>query len=209
MPPTVGQTTATPDELRLVAAIRGGDERAFAAAVDGHYAGMLAVAKAYVGATETARQVVHDAWTAALAAADRFDGGTPLRAWLLRFVVDAAAPLVFARDGARPEAAGPAVAPDRFRSPDDAFPGHWRAYPLDWRSLPEDVRRGEAARGVVEAAVAALPVEQRAVITLRDVVGCPAHEAYAILDVPESLGRERLHQARCRVRAVLERHFDD
>ena len=168
---------------------------------------MLAVAKAYVVSADTAGQVVHDAWMAALAEADRFDGATSLRAWLLRFVVRLAAPLGPGAEDS-PQPSGPAVEAARFRGPDEGFPGHWRAYPRDWRALPDDVRRGEAARRVVEAAVQALPLEQRTVITVRDVLGCPSGETYEILDLPESVGRERLHQARCRVRAALERHFD-
>lgn len=201
--------TASPEEIELVAAIRSGDEQAFAVAVERHHRAMLAVAKAYVLAPDAATRVVHDAWLAALAETDRFDGSAPLRAWLLRFVVRLAAPLAARPDGHSPDVAQPAVDPGRFRGRADAFPGHWRAYPRDWRGLPDDVRRGHRAGGVVQAAVAALPVEQRAVLTMRDIVGCPPREAYAILELPEAVARDRLHQARCRVRAALERHFDE
>jgi RNA polymerase sigma-70 factor, ECF subfamily len=209
MPLSLPSTTATPEEIELVAAIRGGDEHAFAAAVERHYAGMLAVAKAYVLATDTASQIVHDAWLAALAESDRFDGSMPLRAWLLRYVVRVAAPLAARADGASPDTTRPAVEPGRFRGGHDAFPGHWRAYPRDWRALPDEVRRGADARRVVEGAVAALPVEQRAIIAIRDMVGCASAEACAVLGVPDTVARRRLHQARCRVRAALERHLDD
>jgi RNA polymerase sigma-70 factor, ECF subfamily len=209
MPLSAERTAATQDELRLVAAIRDGDERAFASAVERHYGCMLAVAKAYVVAPAEAAQVVHDAWTAALGEVHRFDGRTPLRSWLLRFVVRLAAPLAAGPDHGSADAPAPAVEAERFRGSGGAFPGHWRAYPRDWRTLPEEVRRGEGTRRVVEAAVDALPVEQRAIITMRDIVGCGAHEACDILELPEAVARERLHQARCRVRAALERHFDD
>ena len=87
------RSTATPEEMHLVAAIRDGDERAFTTTVERHYGGMLALAKAFVLAPETAAQAVHDAWTAALGELERFDGRTALRPWLLRFVVRLAAPL--------------------------------------------------------------------------------------------------------------------
>jgi RNA polymerase sigma-70 factor, ECF subfamily len=203
------RTTATEEEIRLVAAIRDGDEHAFTSAVERHYGCMLAVAKAYVIAADTAAQVVHEAWIAALAEVERFDGRTPLRPWLLRFVVRRAAPLAAGPDGASPDPAAPAVDAERFRARDDAFPGHWRAYPRDWRTLAHEVRRGEDARRVVEAAVASLPFEQRAIIALRDIAGCAHPEACYVLEEPEDTARERLHRARCRVRAALERHFDD
>jgi RNA polymerase sigma-70 factor (ECF subfamily) len=203
------RSTATPEEIHLVAAIRDGDEGAFATAVERHYGCMLALAKAFVLAPETAAQAVHDAWTAALGELERFDGRTPLRAWLLRFVVRLAAPLAAGPEGEGPHAAATAVDAERFRGGGDAFPGHWRAYPLDWHTLPDDVRRGEAVRRVLEAAIAALPVEQRAMIALRDIGGCGHREACEVLEMAEDTAHELLHGARCRVRAALERHLDD
>src|SRR4051812_28633766 len=182
MPLTVRDRTATPEEIQLVTAIRGGDEQAFMAVVERHYSAMLALAKAYVLAPETATQVVHDAWAAALAEADRFEGRTPLRPWLLRFVVSLAGPLAARTDSPSAHTAPAAVDAERFRAGDDAFPGHWRAYPRDWRTLPDDVLRGEDARRVVEAAIEALPIDQRAIVTLHDVVGCPLREACDILE---------------------------
>jgi RNA polymerase sigma-70 factor (ECF subfamily) len=209
MPRSAQDQTATAEEIELVAAIRGGDEQAFRTAVERYHAAMLAVAKAYVLAPETARQVVNTAWTAALAESDGFDGRTPLRCWLLRFVVGVAAPLAVRPDRGGADPASPGVDPERFRGSGDGFPGHWRAYPREWRALPEDVLRGEGVRRVVEAAVEALPLEQRTVVTVRDIAGCPAHEACDILALPDTVARERLHQARSRVRAALDRHFDD
>jgi RNA polymerase sigma-70 factor (ECF subfamily) len=200
---------ATAEELELVAAIRRGEEDAFATAVDRHYGAMLAVAKAYVLAPDAAKQVVHDAWVAAPAESERFDGAVSLRAWLLRLVVRRAAPLGERADGEGPDARRPAVDPARFRDDAEAFPGHWRADPRDWPTLADDVRQGRRARAVVEAAVEALPIEQRVVVTLRDIVGCPPREACSILELADTVARERLHQARCRVRGALERHIDD
>lgn len=199
---------ALADDLRLVAAIRAGDEAAFTTAVERHHAAMLALARAYVAAPDGTGRIVHDAWMAALAGSDGFDGTVPLRTWLLRFVVRAAAPLAAEPDGGGAVAPSPAVDAGRFRAAHDGFPGHWRAYPRDWRTLPDDVRRGAGARRVVEAALGALPTEQRAVITLRDVLRCPLREACDVLELAEPAARERLHQARCHVRAALERHFD-
>ena len=208
MPLRVGNASATTEEIELVAAIRGGDEKAFATLVERHCSAMLALAKAYVLAPDTARRLVDDAWLAALAASDGFDGSTPVRAWLLRFVVRAAAPLAARPDSGGPDTTRPAVDAERFRGVHDAFPGHWRAYPRDWRALPDDIRRGDDARRVVEVTVEALPIEQRALITLRDIVGCPLGEACDVLELSEVAARERLHQARSQVRAALERHFD-
>jgi len=208
MPLTVRDASASEEELGLVTAVRAGNEQAFTTVVERHYAAMLALASAYVLAPGTATTIVHDAWDAALAASDGFDGRTPLRAWLLRFVVRAAEPLAARPDGVAPESSPPAVDRGRFRGADGAFPGHWRAYPRDWRTLPDDVLRGADVRRIVAETLNALPPEQRVVITLRDVVGCPSHEACEVLELSEATTRERLHHARSRVRAALERHFD-
>jgi RNA polymerase sigma-70 factor (ECF subfamily) len=201
-------TAAAAEELALVAAVRAGDERAFATLLERHYGAMLALAKAYGPPPGAAEQAVHGACMTALAASAEFDGGTPLRTWLLRFAARAAAPLATAGDGGRADTSTPAVDPERFRGRADAFSGHWRAYPRDWRTLPADVVRGADTRRVIEHAIAALPVDQRTAITLRDVLGCPTAQACAVLGRSEAAVRRSLHQARSHVRAVLERHFD-
>src|SRR3954467_4497186 len=104
---TAQRSTATPEEIHLVAAIRDGDERAFTTTVERHYGCMLALPNAFVLAPETAAQVVHDAWTAALGEVGRFDGRTALRPWLLRFVVR----LAGARPPGPPRAGAPGAGP--------------------------------------------------------------------------------------------------
>ena len=208
MPSDVHADTATKEEIELVAAIRGGDERAFTTVVGRHYGAMLALAKAYVTTPAAAERAVHEAWMMALTASGDFDGSTPLRTWLLRFAARSAAPLAAARDGITLETERPAVDAERFRGRRDAFPGHWRAYPSDWRALPADVLRGHETRRVVEAAIEALPIEQRTVITVRDVLRCPPREACVVLGLSEAAARGLLHQARSQVRAALERHLD-
>ena len=208
MPSDVRTDTATDADLEIVASVRAGDERAFATLVERHYTAMLALARAYALPPAAAEEAVHGAFMTALAASGEFDGGTPLRTWLLRFAARAAAPLAAAHDDGRRDTAPAPVDPVRFRGSSDAFPGHWRAYPTDWRALPDEVLRGAATRRVVEDAVAALPVDQRTAITVRDVLGCPPREACAVLDASETDVRRRLHRARSRVRAALERHLD-
>ena len=60
---------------------------------------------------------------------------------------------------------------------------------------------------VVAEAIAALPPNQRAVITLRDVEGWASDEVSAALEIEPGNQRVLLHRARSRVRATLERYL--
>jgi RNA polymerase sigma-70 factor, ECF subfamily len=207
--------SAAPEEAELLSRLRAGDERAFAALVDRHHGTMLALARTYVNTRAVAEEVVQDAWVGVLRGLDRFEGRSSLKTWILRILVNTA----MTRGGrearsvpfsslAPVEEEGPAVDPERFRGPDDAFPGHWNGYPGDWRSLPEEGLLGRETLDVVKRAIEELPAAQRTVITLRDIQGCSAEEVCAALEVSDGNQRVLLHRARSHVRARLERHFD-
>jgi RNA polymerase sigma-70 factor (ECF subfamily) len=99
----------------------------------------------------------------------------------------------------------PAIGPERFRPPDhDRWPGHWAIAPVPW---PERALETAEAEQVIRAAIAALPEPQRAVITLRDMVGCTPAETCAALAITDANQRVLLHRARTKVRAALEAAF--
>lgn len=56
--------------------------------------------------------------------------------------------------------------------------------------------------------VAALPQMQRAMITLRDMIGCTSEETCNALGLTDTNHRVLLHRARTKVRAALEAAFD-
>jgi RNA polymerase sigma-70 factor, ECF subfamily len=176
---------------------------------------MLAVARNYVKSRAVAEEVVQEAWIGVLKGLDRFEGRSSLKTWILRIVVNIAM-----TRGARearsvpfstlaPEGEEAAVAPERFRDSDDAFPGHWRAYPGDWSALPQERLLGRETLDLITHAIDQLPPAQRTVITLRDIQGCTAEEVCEALEVSDANQRVLLHRARSRVRAALEDHFDD
>jgi RNA polymerase sigma-70 factor (ECF subfamily) len=176
---------------------------------------MLAVAQTYVKGRAVAEEVVQEAWLGVINGLDRFEGRSSLKTWILSILVNQAK-----TRGARearsvpftslaPEGEEPAVEADRFRGPDESYPGHWRAFPGDWgRSAAAAVQDRETVR-VVMAAIAGLPAAQQTVIRMRDVEGYSAEEVCTALDVSEGNQRVLLHRARSRVRAALEGHFDD
>ena len=202
------------EEAELVARLRAGDERAFEALVERHYATMLAVARGYVRTRAVAEEVVQEAWLGVLKGIDRFEGRSSLKTWIMRIVVNIAITRGERETRTIPfsafasEDGEPAVDPDRFREDGDGFPGHWRAYPGNWASLPEDALLGRETLDVVKRAIGELPAAQRVVITMRDVGGCSAEEVCGTLEVSEGNQRVLLHRARSHVRNALERHLD-
>lgn len=62
-------------------------------------------------------------------------------------------------------------------------------------------------RGVIAAAIDALPASQRAVISLRDVEGWASDEVCNALDLTEVNQRVLLHRARAKVRSAVEDHL--
>jgi RNA polymerase sigma-70 factor, ECF subfamily len=210
-------TLESPDpaaaDAALLERLRAGDEAAFEALVVRHYATMLAVAQTYVKGRAVAEEVVQEAWLGVIKGLDRFEGRSSLRTWILSILVNQAKTRGVREARSVPfatlEGEEPAVDADRFRGPHESYPGHWRAFPGDWgRSAAAAVQDRETLR-VVMKAIADLPATQQTVIRMRDVEGYSSEEVCAALDVSEANQRVLLHRARSRVRAALERHFDD
>ena len=202
------------EEQTLLERLRAGDERAFETLVERHYSTMLAVARHYVSSRAVAEEVVQEAWLGVLNGLDRFEGRSSLRTWILRILVNTAKTRG-ARDARTvpfaslaPVGEEPAVDPERFRGPDDPFPGHWRAYPGNWQRLPEETLAERETLDVVLATIHQLPPPQRLVIAMRDIQGCDAAEVCEALDVSEGNQRVLLHRARNKVRRALESRFD-
>jgi RNA polymerase sigma-70 factor, ECF subfamily len=205
-----------PSDQDLLARVREGDEAAFETLVERYHRPMLAVARAYVRGAAVAEEVVQDAWLGVLRGLDRFEERSSLKTWILRIVANTAMTRGVREARSVPFsalAAGddePAVDPDRFRGPDDPYPGHWvaGAAPSDWTQLPEDVLHRRETLSVVTSAVAELPEAQRTVIALRDIHGYSSDEVCEALDVTAGNQRVLLHRARSQVRQALERHLD-
>jgi RNA polymerase sigma-70 factor (ECF subfamily) len=205
---------ASADEIELLARLRAGDEQAFEALVARHYGTMMAVAQTYVKSRAVAEEVVQEAWLGVLQSLDRFEGRSSLKTWILAILVNKAKTrgmrearsVPFA--SLAPDRDEPAVEPERFRGPQDGFPGHWRAYPANWGAAPEVVLEDRETLGVALRAIAALPLAQQTVIRMRDVEGYSSDEVCAALDVSVANQRVLLHRARSRVRAALEAHLD-
>jgi RNA polymerase sigma-70 factor (ECF subfamily) len=197
------------DENALVAALRAGDERAFARLVDDYSPAMRRLALGFVRTPALADDVVQESWVGVLRGLGRFEGRSTLRTWIFGIVANVARTRAVreARSAPFSSLAGgddPSVEPDRFFGPDGPYPGHWSAPPEPWRALAD-----AEARGVIERAIALLPPQQRQVISLRDVEGWDSDEVCNVLELSETNQRVLLHRARSKVRAALEEYLGD
>jgi RNA polymerase sigma-70 factor (ECF subfamily) len=208
-------THASTDEREVLAALRSGDERAFASLVERYHGSFVRVAQNFVRDRAVAEEVAQDAWLGVIRGIARFRGESSLKTWIFKILTNRA------KDRAVRERrtvslteldfedAGPSVHPSRFL--DDGhplWPGHWSSAPASWVDVPEERLLAGETMARVEAAIETLPPVQRQVITLRDVEGWSSEEVRALLDLSEANQRVLLHRARSKVRAALEAYFE-
>jgi RNA polymerase sigma-70 factor (ECF subfamily) len=163
-----------------------------------------------------AEDVVQETWMGMLRGLDRFEARSSLKTWLCRILVNRARTRA-QRDGRLVPFASfwgpgddqhePSVDSARFHASGE-YAGHWNTMVQSWDDLPEESLLSEETRIRIQAAIEALPLNQRTVITLRDVEGWPSMDVCAALEITEANQRVLLHRARSRVRQALERYFE-
>jgi RNA polymerase sigma-70 factor (ECF subfamily) len=210
-PPVAGLDFS--DDRVLVKALAARDPDAFAHLLDRYHAPLVRLALQYVPSRAVADEVVQETWLAVIDGIDRFEQRSSLKTWLYRILVNIARSHGVKESRSIPFAATavleeePAVDPHRFRRGLRGR-GAWKRPPHPW-SEPEqralDAETMELIRSVVER----LPPDQREVITMRDLLGWSAIEVCDMLEVTDANQRVLLHRARSKVRASLERHYDD
>src|SRR5215218_719406 len=77
-------------ETRLIESLKAADERAFASLVDELSSSLLRVARAYVGSSAVAEEVVQETWLAVIRGLDRFEGRSSLKTWVFRILTNLA-----------------------------------------------------------------------------------------------------------------------
>ncbi len=191
------------DDQALLGRLRAGDEAAFETLVARHDQALRQVARTFVRTPAAADDVVQETWLAVIRGLDRFEGRSSLSTWIFRILAN------LARTRARRDARSvpfsaledddrPAVEPSAFGTD-----GRWRSAPVRLESDPEASVLGSELRGRLLAAVDQLAPAQRAVITLRDLVGLDSGDVCSLLEISDGNQRVLLHRARARVREAL------
>jgi RNA polymerase sigma-70 factor (ECF subfamily) len=202
-------------DVQLVAALRAGDDRAFATLVDGWSGAMHHVARGFVSSSESAQDVVQDTWIAVIRGLDRFEGRSSLRTWVFRILVNTAKTRGVKEHRTLPFASvvvdeqGPTVDPSRFGGAGDEWPGGWTdaGRPHAWEPSAESLVLNRELQARIDAAISMLPERQRLVVVLRDVQGFPADEVCELLELSSENQRVLLHRGRAKVRAALEDYY--
>lgn len=208
-------TRTVGDEDALVAALKRGDESAFAELVDRHTPALLRVAQGYVSTREIAEDVVQDTWIALLKGIGSFEGRSSLRTWLFAILINIAKNrgVRERRDADLAVVAftGGTVDPARFRGADDPYPGHWlpAAAPSSFPDTPEGSVLGQELITVARRGLDKLPERQRVVVTMRDMLGLDSDEVCELLEISAANQRVLLHRGRAAVRQILEDYLGD
>jgi RNA polymerase sigma-70 factor (ECF subfamily) len=180
--PSRGSNPAIADEAALVAAARGGDERALATIYRRYRPRVFSVVARLVGASD-AEEVTQEVFLRAFRALDRFRAEAQMSTWLYRIAVNAALSERGRRRVERDRLAPAVMA--------DALPA------------PSAAETDPALRARLEAALAKMPSGYRAVLVLHDVEGLEHEEIAHILGCRVGTSKSQLHKARGKMRELL------
>jgi RNA polymerase sigma-70 factor, ECF subfamily len=181
---TDAASSRDPDDpdVELLKRHLAGDPDAFSEIVRRHRDHLWAVALRTTGDAEDAADAVQEALISAMRNAASFRGDAKLSTWLHRIVVNACL------DRLRRRASHPTTSlPD-----DDHAP-----------AITRDVFADRDTAADVHAALATLPVEQRAAIVLVDIEGYPVDEVARMLEVPSGTVKSRCARGRAKLVPLL------
>lgn len=206
------------DESVLVAALRAGDEDAFAWAVRRYHPSLVRVAMTYVPSRAVADEVAQETWLGVLNGIGRFEGRSSFKTWLFHILANRARTRGTRENRSIPFASttrladddyGGAVDPERLLGADHPkYPRHWASGPHRWDGVPEDRLLSSETRDKLWSAIETLVPAQREVLVLRDVEGWSATEVCDALGISEVNQRVLLHRGRTKVRSALEVYLD-
>lgn len=196
------KTSEFRDEPTLVAALRSGDDRAFAHLVRSYGPRMFATAQRLLQDPEAAREALQDAFLAVHRSIAGFESRSSLSTWLHRLIVNASLNNV-RKAARRPEA-----------SLQDEMPkfdhlGYLVGPTTATEQSVEQLLQRASVRELVRQSIESLPECHRTVLLLRDIEGCDTAEAARLLDISVSAVKVRLHRARTALRKRLEPIFQE
>ena len=177
-----GTSTLSGSDLdaTLVELAREGDQAAFEALIRVHQDRLYAIALRMTGHVQDAQDVVQESLLHAWQALPRFRQDAAVLTWLIRIVINGC---------------------HNLRRRSVPVPSHPQEQPMDQPTVEEVVEARDRV-GLVTAAIAELPFDQRAALVLHTFDGRSQAQVAALLGTTESAVKVRIHRAR---RALLDR----
>ena len=187
------------NDLKFVQALRNRDEAAFGILLTYYYTVLLRLAMKFVPSLAVAEEVVQETFVGVLEGINRFQGRSSFKTWLFRILIN------------RAKTRG--VSENRYVSFDFcSYAGKEQKNDFDQfiSALPGDDLDPERAflskEGFIkiQAAIRALPPNQREVIVMRDLEESNSKEVCALLGLSETNQRVLHHRVRSKVRRALD-----
>ena len=190
--------TAELTDKQLVAKVQKGDSRAFDLLVMKYQHKIMGLISRYVHDADEVQDVAQEAFIKAYRALPRFRGDSAFYTWLYRIAINTAKNHLVSRSR-RPPGSDIEV--------EDAE--HYEAGgALRDIETPETALFGAELKAVVEHAIAELPDDLRAAVTLREFDGLSYEDIAVVMDCPVGTVRSRIFRAReaidAKVRVQLE-----
>lgn len=197
------------NESALVAALRRGDESAFASLVDRYHGSLIRLAHLQVSDRMIAEEIAQETWLALWKGIDRFEEHSSLKTWLCRVTLYTCWRRLERekKSVAFSELDRPSVGPECFDPPGSEWAGHWSEELPSWDDTPEEQFLAGETIEYLKEQILTLPLRQRAVLVLRDIEGLSAPEVCSMLEITDSVQRLLLHRARAHVREGLHSYL--
>lgn len=192
-------------EARLLQELKAGSPGAFTRAVEKYTGAMLATARAIAGAAH-AEDIVQDAWIKIFQQINAFEGRSSLSTWMQRIVANRAISVLrkSGRELTNSDVSEAGDDPDWFDSK-----GKWNSPPPAWHtSSPDALLTADELQACLDAHLARMPDNQRAVLVMRDMQGLAFEEVGSILEISPANARVLLHRARLRLVEMIN-HFEE
>ena len=190
--------TAELTDKQLVAKVQKGDSRAFDLLVMKYQHKIMGLISRYVHDADEVQDVAQEAFIKAYRALPRFRGDSAFYTWLYRIAINTAKNHLISRSR-RPPGSDVEVEDAEYFEAGGA---------LRDIETPETALFGAELKAVVEDAIAELPDDLRAAVTLREFDGLSYEDIAEVMDCPVGTVRSRIFRAReaidAKVRVQLE-----
>jgi len=189
-----------------ISALRQKNPEAFKELIRRFHPLLLSLVRPMVG-DGAAEEIAQEAWIKVYDAIDRFEGRSQLKTWVSAIALNEARMHLrkHKQENSLTESMGEEGALDgKFRND-----GSWRAAPMEWRSASvDDLLMRDNLIECIEKTMNQLPVNQSALLRLRDIEGLTFDAICNELDITASNARVLLHRARGELYQMLE-HYEE